>query len=629
MLSDNSEKTRNPLKKAMRRRNAKTVQFAAPTYVEASDYDYSTEEDEGHHAGPTDPYTAAAAQSQSEETQHQASEVAPEDDLDHERALTPPTRGSFEREQVATSALAEDPQTSPKLIDKTEAAPLKSRKGTHRNADSFLRDDSIETKKLTLTPGLLREDNTSLKSLSSESARNASTESLVKSSSPPDSGAVSPGGKAGAKKEGKKGGMLSGLFKSKKKDKERDKRSTEDLMQAGEQSEVEKGSSVELGRERGRASPAGGERSSPVGGERAPGMLASKPAVQAAQVAAGVGAGVAAGVAAGMGRGKLQKPTPAPQQQQQPQQQLLTRDRATQSGFVAELPGSEVAYEMEQPIAAAPIVGEPEQVQPQAPSSQRGSGPLATITNAFMPHGNTSKAKRGKQRVELDDFDEDIDQSVDDREREVGAMGAEKERLSESPIEIMPGSFPPPTPLSGGGGLGDSTSSGGSGSFMHGTEIVHIPTPGFEPDGDEDEAEESARGEEERYFDHEPASNRGLQHDDADDGEEPEEGDEDEALTPTAPLSPERNLKTQHDAPTPDPLPPWSDTRLRAWLDDGSEVREMLLLIQHDRGNEREVQVEQPLVKGLFKEHEAGVEGLSRELDGLLGNLLSRRGVSY
>ena len=45
MLSDNSEKTRNPLKK-LRRRNAKTVKFAAPTYVEASDYDYETEDEE-------------------------------------------------------------------------------------------------------------------------------------------------------------------------------------------------------------------------------------------------------------------------------------------------------------------------------------------------------------------------------------------------------------------------------------------------------------------------------------------------------------------------------------------------------------------------------------------------------
>lgn len=39
------EKSKNPLKKAMRRRNAKTVQFTAPTYVEASDYDYSSDEE--------------------------------------------------------------------------------------------------------------------------------------------------------------------------------------------------------------------------------------------------------------------------------------------------------------------------------------------------------------------------------------------------------------------------------------------------------------------------------------------------------------------------------------------------------------------------------------------------------
>lgn len=46
MLSDAPEKSRNPLKKAMKRRNGKTVQFAAPTYVEASDVEYSTEEED-------------------------------------------------------------------------------------------------------------------------------------------------------------------------------------------------------------------------------------------------------------------------------------------------------------------------------------------------------------------------------------------------------------------------------------------------------------------------------------------------------------------------------------------------------------------------------------------------------
>ena len=46
MLGDNAEKTKNPLKKAIRRLNAKTVQFSSPTYVEASDYDYSTDEED-------------------------------------------------------------------------------------------------------------------------------------------------------------------------------------------------------------------------------------------------------------------------------------------------------------------------------------------------------------------------------------------------------------------------------------------------------------------------------------------------------------------------------------------------------------------------------------------------------
>lgn len=48
MLGDNSEKSKNPLKKAMRRRNAKTVNFAAPTYIEASDVEFSTDEEDEH-----------------------------------------------------------------------------------------------------------------------------------------------------------------------------------------------------------------------------------------------------------------------------------------------------------------------------------------------------------------------------------------------------------------------------------------------------------------------------------------------------------------------------------------------------------------------------------------------------
>lgn len=51
MLCDEEDKRTgnplNPLKKAMKRRNAKTVQFTAPSYVEPSDVEYSSDEEEG------------------------------------------------------------------------------------------------------------------------------------------------------------------------------------------------------------------------------------------------------------------------------------------------------------------------------------------------------------------------------------------------------------------------------------------------------------------------------------------------------------------------------------------------------------------------------------------------------
>ena len=67
MLGDEEEKkpgnSLNPLKKAMRRRNAKTVQFTAPSYVEPSDVEYSTdEEDEGDEEFVAHEEDSAAAQ---------------------------------------------------------------------------------------------------------------------------------------------------------------------------------------------------------------------------------------------------------------------------------------------------------------------------------------------------------------------------------------------------------------------------------------------------------------------------------------------------------------------------------------------------------------------------------------
>ena len=383
MLSDNAEKSRNPLKKAMKRRNAKTVQFAAPTYVEASDNDYSSDEDEENEVA--EPYAGiveaekAQQEAQDAEGEARASSEARTSHEDHR--LSTSSRDSFDREQAATLAQAADePQLSPKLVDKTEAAPLKSRKGTPRNTDSFLKDDSIETRKITLTPGLLREDGTSIKSASSESARNTSMESLTKTVSPPEQTVKKEAKKEKEKKE-KKQGMLSGLFKSKKKD----KKSKDEL---GAEVDAEKQSN-EFSRDSPRASPAPSGRSSPSQQSASitqvsPGLTVDsrKLEVQPRQPT--------------KERSKLTKTPPAasspsrspareesPAQRQQPAPEAAkptaTQAQAQADGqsaeYLAELQGSEAAHEM---AAAEDVV--PQTAQQTAPAPQK-EGPLSPLTN--------------------------------------------------------------------------------------------------------------------------------------------------------------------------------------------------------------------------------------------------------
>lgn len=69
MLGDNPDRSINPLKKAMRRRNAKTVQFIGNTYYEASDNDYSSEEEDQDQDVQQDGGEGASAEDQQGETE--------------------------------------------------------------------------------------------------------------------------------------------------------------------------------------------------------------------------------------------------------------------------------------------------------------------------------------------------------------------------------------------------------------------------------------------------------------------------------------------------------------------------------------------------------------------------------
>ncbi|KAI7486802.1 hypothetical protein KC357_g2625 [Hortaea werneckii] len=605
MLGDNSEKSRNPLKKAMRRRNAKTVQFAAPTYVEASDYDYSTEDEEAAAIDVNQSQDAAHV----EDTQQLNGEPEPRESVDSRtsedeegRTSTPTKRASFDREQAAThnyTPSIDDPESSPKLVDKTEAAPLKSRKGTPRNADSFLKDDSIETKKITITPGLLREDNMSVKSASSESARGNSLENLVKTPSPTEQRTEPPNKKETKekKKEKQKSGMLSGLFK--KKDKKDKKAAKEDVVN-GNESDMEKASN-EFQRASPRGSPLQSGGSSPV--DRAGAIQVGKQQQSPAD-------------------GNLQKPKQQPVKAASPIQEPAKE--AENRAFVAELPGDEAAQEMA--VEWNDHAQYQRQLQAQAQAEKEG-GILSPIKNVLSPSSaepKPRKAKRSKNRVELDDFDESPTEDDEEegpnpfkeQEERQRANSKEEDRLSESPVEVMPG------------------------TFMHGTEIVHIPTPGDgagESSSEEDGPESLTSSPsviEHPAEPHEESERRDVA--DEEDDEETPKG----SRSPDADTEIEKQQESQRglsvDSSIGDEasrLSPnsaatsWSDSSLRAWYDDGSEVKDMLTMI-HDRANTVPVNHDHPMMVGLFAEERKGVQKMMGDLDGLLGSYLQRKGIS-
>ncbi|KAF1965659.1 hypothetical protein BU23DRAFT_488808, partial [Bimuria novae-zelandiae CBS 107.79] len=184
MLGDTAEKTKNPLKKAMRRRNAKTVQFAQPQYFEPSDYDYSSDEDDGDDLfGGADPNQAQAQQQQATA---EKSESEPDDNMKVKPLLLNGTKKDKQGEAESdTSEGANDSarsgperqRSSDEMFDKP-LDPKVSRNGTMRNTDSFFKDENTETRKITLTPNLLRDDSSTSTTGSKE--RGPSLESLEK-----------------------------------------------------------------------------------------------------------------------------------------------------------------------------------------------------------------------------------------------------------------------------------------------------------------------------------------------------------------------------------------------------------------------------------------------------------------
>lgn len=606
MLGDNAERSKNPLKKAIRRRNTKNVQFGQPTYVEASDYEYSSEEEDGADSI----VSAGMTNGHSTQTSHEVQTASTNGE--EVMSVTDPT--SPTRDMHAPE---EEPVRSPKLVDQTEAAPLKSRKGNPRNSDSWLRDLKEEngvTKRISLTPHLLRDEGTSARTTE---IANSSTDSLEKTISPSDKP------KEEKKKKEKKSGMLSGLFKSsKKKAKDEEKTRKKEFVSDEEVQRV----SIDTARHSAGSLPA----VDPTAKSKEPQPTTSQ-----------------------QKKGKLTKAAPGTSSAAEAKGTVTTK--APDSVFVAELEGSQVAHE-------APTGLEDQIVPPQGEQMQRSV--------------SKGKTKKAKTRQALDDFDEDEDELDDSRDLDADDEVDESvlSTASSAPT-FMHGTEAVHIPMQ----QGDMDSSDeelqpdeDESEEARGTSSTppSLMDPPQEIESKHAEREENVQHEEsmqqhpETFVEHKepPAATNHVQPVGSvtDRQVEPETTEEEDA-TPT-PSKPQSPLLTNngpqpvpfvsHTPPPPEepmmrnsyrqasqsstvssrnhlsPSPAsshttWSDAGLKAWLDGDNDIRDMLVII-HDKSNVKPVAKTHPLMAGLFAQETKTLQGLSDELDDLLKGIMQR-----
>ncbi|TWU72359.1 hypothetical protein ED733_003013 [Metarhizium rileyi] len=219
MLGDQAQNKKSSFKSMRRRR--KTVTFADPTYVDYSDFDYSTDDED------IEELFGSQANTEHQTEQQQDKQVGAEDRIVDEDAKVEPLKTRPSREENAVAESVKDSQadddvtrSSEESVEEKLEGPSRSRNGTVRNTDSFFKDESVETKKITLTPNLLRDDNTPIPSSDSTAKDARSGSSLDKMDRELVSDKEKKRMKEKERKEkDKKSGGLRGFFSRKEKKK--------------------------------------------------------------------------------------------------------------------------------------------------------------------------------------------------------------------------------------------------------------------------------------------------------------------------------------------------------------------------------------------------------------------------
>ncbi|KAL2075801.1 hypothetical protein VTL71DRAFT_744 [Oculimacula yallundae] len=593
MLGDQEAKSKNPLKKAIRRRNAKTVAFAAPTYVEASDIDYSTDEEDGE----GDYYGQNGQQEQNGEQQEQ---VADEDEIKAVEPLKPRADIRQVKSDSPEPEASRDPaakvssdaiRTSDEMSDgKVES---KSRNGTVRNTDSFFKDDSVETRKITLTPNLLRDDSSTSTRTSNESKELKQRPSLDKLEKDSPDKSKDKKDKKEKKEKEKKPGMLSGLFKRKEK---KAKPSIED--------EVEELMAGKKSAENQRASPSpskDSEETAPmeesIGAqtpERQPSKLQKHPRTETSPSRKAPTAKEAKAADPQQAPAPERPPpadlAPAPSMrlvQPEPSMEDLGNQRDAPSDLTRNQQPRTNSPEVTRGYNASPELTRGPAPVLAAPKEQKTGGTISKIlrsASSSTSEPRPVKAKKAKSRVELDDFDS----SSEDSPVEEPVRGPSKQ--SQRPI---PGAFPDSYIGSPPGERANPGMDRLSESPVQVSPVTASQTypPALMVDTSSQEEPSS------------PVSSPSPELIDADDAREKKGPGSSTTSTSTA---------------------TWSDAHLRTFFDDDADIKDLLVVV-YDKSGVVPAGPDHPITGNLFREENAKLADITNRLDGMLGDWLARK----
>jgi hypothetical protein len=593
MLGDNPEKSKNPLKKAMRRRNAKTVQFAPPQYFEPSDFEYSDdeegiegeyEEDDGSTIANTHDISGGEDADADEDTLvgnteqdgPMANGIQPHNSNDN--SYGEKLNGSMKRR-------ASDDATQEDALEESEA---KSRRELVRNSDSFFKDDGVETKKISLTPRLLRGDSdVNLPGQQPDLKPKSSLETFDRLVSP-ESDKFSD-----EKKKKEKKGMLGGLFKRKEKkgkiqdnESEDGKKASDELSRVSPQSKnLTENLAQDARHIKGDKTP-----------QRQTSKLQKQPPPHMSPRTSPTKDNIRTGVE--------QSPHPSIDSAMSPSPHDSLSTPSTLRSPIAE------ASQGQGNLSSH--IGSPEARQERAASPNEKQPIFTPISDALKPAPIRSHdkdvpaetkqrpAKAAMNRFDIDDMESDNDETAPTTKPEqvrhvppvVVTHPAEpyRERLSESPIEVSP--LEPPE-------RSKSSSASQPPMLMVDTSSSNSERRSISPISPTSSSSPSPS----------------LVDVDAETPNDAEESTNPSAASPHA------------DAPTPSTsrsTPTWSDASLRTYMDNDGDIRDLLIIV-HDKSNVIPAGPDHPITGNLFGAEKGRLAEMQSNLDSMLTSWLSRK----